>query len=337
MKRPIKKYDVTQCALYKCANQRRLEKILRLQKYDLNYIASAIEYHSFQRDKKGTLEKRIITAPGWTIKQIQARILKLLQPIERPDWLISGEKGKCYIQNGEAHRDSHFVLAVDIRKFYDNCSREYVYRFFVDYLKTSNDVAGVLTDIVTYNSAIPTGCPTSQIIAYYAYRNMFHEIYEVAYRFGCTFTLYVDDMTFSSQMDFPHERLANEIDKLLRKYGHKPKYRKTKYYGANEAKPITGTIVTPEHTLDIPNSLQRKVYDNFQYIKNAVTNHQELGDEDTRILSTLRGQIQAARNIDRERFPEIKRITNSLPAHTSVDTRCASLSRKHPSVIRIRR
>ena len=35
------------------------------------------------------------------------------------------------------------------------------------------------------------------------------------------------------------------IDHVLRKYGHKPKYRKVKYYGPSDYKPITGTVVTP--------------------------------------------------------------------------------------------
>lgn len=44
---------------------------------------------------------------------------------------------------------------------------------------------GLCTDIVTYDGGIPTGCPTSQIIAYYAYENMFNEIYRV-YHIICT-------------------------------------------------------------------------------------------------------------------------------------------------------
>ncbi len=32
------------------------------------------------------------------------------------------------------------------------------------------------------------------------------------------------------------------IDCVLRKYGHKPKYPKVKYYGPSDYKPITGTV-----------------------------------------------------------------------------------------------
>ncbi len=86
--------------------------------------------------------------------------MKLLQGVIRPDWLISGEKGKFYIDNGKKHLESNYFLTIDIKKFYDNCEREYVYLFFKNRLLMSGDAAGVCTDIITCNGGIPTGCPT---------------------------------------------------------------------------------------------------------------------------------------------------------------------------------
>ena len=306
MKQSPKKYDIKQCALYKCRSKKRLELLLTLEAGDLRLINSLIQYHKFKIDKKGTTEKRDITAPNKDLKQIQARILRLIQYIERPIWLISGEKGKCYIDNGKAHRNSNYALAVDIRKFYDNCKREPVYRFFGDFLKTSADVAKILTDIVTYDHGIPTGCPTSQLIAYYAYRAMFDEISSIAEQAGCIFTLYVDDMTFSSDVPFNYKSLANQVDIILRKYGHKPKYKKVRYYSKNDFKPITGTIVTSEHTLTVPNSLQKKIYDGFQMVKDLADDSLTL--EHASKLTTLRGQLQAAKNIQPDKFPQINQI-----------------------------
>ena len=63
------------------------------------------------------MEKRNITAPNRRIKEIQTRILQLLQKVERPEWLISGEKGKCYIDNGKKRIHSNYFLTMDIKKF----------------------------------------------------------------------------------------------------------------------------------------------------------------------------------------------------------------------------
>lgn len=311
-KESLKKYDITQCALYKCRSKKRLKDLLKITGDTLKQIQNIISYRSFEISKNGTNEKRNITAPNPILKQIQTRILYLLQNIERPCWLISGEKGRCYIDNGKAHQLSNYVLTIDIKKFYDNCKREPVYQFFVNYLKTSNDVAKILTDVVTYNQGIPTGCPTSQLIAYYSYQDMFEEINTLSQAYGCKFTLYVDDMTFSNIFSFKQKSLANEVDKVLRKYGHKPKYCKIKYYSKHDPKPITGTIIMPNHQLEVPNNLQKKVYDNFQIIKD-VDISSPYSFEYEKMLLSLKGQLQAVKNINPKKFPEITRLTNKIP------------------------
>lgn len=316
MKRTAKKYDITQCALYKCQTKRRLEQLLLLKPGQLKLINEKIQYHQFEIAKRHSDEKRKINAPNRDLKKIQSRILFLLQKVIRPDWLISGEKGKCYIDNGKIHLNGRFLLAMDIRKFYDNCSREPVYQFFVRKMKTSPDVAHKLTDIVTFETGIPTGCPTSQMIAFYAYMDMFTEISKVAERWDCQFSLYVDDMTFSSHKPFDPQRLGREIDLVLRKYGHKPKYSKMKYYSSDDYKPVTGTIITPNQMLVTPNKLQETIYHGFQDIKYMVGETECTSDEVKRI-ATLSGQVQAARNIEPEKFPEIFRIVHEMSKSTS--------------------
>lgn len=310
MEKETIRYNITQCALYKCRSPKRIKKLLRLEDKEYNKITEIVGYHEFQIDKKDEIEKRDITAPNRRIKQIQSRILELIQKVERPQWLISGEKGKCYIDNGKAHISSNYFLTVDIKKFYDNCKREYVYQFFKNKLQMSGDIAGVCADIVTFNQGIPTGCPTSQLIAYYAYEQMFNEIYHLAVECGCIFTLYVDDMTFSSSKAFDVNRLIKEIDCKLRKYGHKPKYKKVKYYSHGKPVPITGTIINAKHEIKVPNSLQQKVFDGFQEVKKL--QGQELSENDQKKLNRLKGQIQASRNIETNKFPEIKRLVNQI-------------------------
>lgn len=310
MVKEIKKYDITQCALYKCKSPKRIKKVLKLEDREYEDIARIVGYHNFEIDKKDGVEKRKITAPNKRIKEIQRRVLKLIQKVKRPSWLISGERGKSYIDNGKAHILSDYFLTIDIKKFYDNCQREYVFRFFKDKLEMSGDLAGLCTDIVTYNQGIPTGCPTSQLIAYYAYERMFDEIYELTSRYGCVFTLYVDDMTFSSGAAFDVNKLIQEVDFTLRRYGHKPKYKKVKYYSHGKPVPITGTIITREHEMKVPNNLQQKIYNGFQEVKQL--QGRDLTDEEQKKINRLKGQIQASRNIEDGKFPEIGRLVNQF-------------------------
>ena len=56
-KAPIRKYDITQCALYKCRTKKRLEHLLCLEPGGLRIIDSIIGYHKFEIDKKHFEEK----------------------------------------------------------------------------------------------------------------------------------------------------------------------------------------------------------------------------------------------------------------------------------------
>jgi len=331
-----KKYPLNQCTLYKCNSKRKLENALTIEPGQLKLINSVIKYSHFEIDKKDSTEKRQITAPKYTLKQIQRRILRLIQFIERPEWVIAGTKEKSYIDNGEFHLKSNYALMVDIKKFYDNCKREYVYRFFRDKMMNSPDVAEILTDIVTYEGGIPTGCPTNQLIAYYAYEDMFASIKKIADNYGCLFSLYVDDMTFSSEKPFDLNALKREVDIELRKYRHRPKYKKIKYYSKNDPKPITGTIVTKDNTLVTPNKLQEKVYNGFQDIKNLDIN--DNSEETVKKIAALQGRIQASRNIEKnKKFPEIERITKQISTEHSgsVPANPPKKSHKKPRRIKI--
>lgn len=303
-----KRYNIDQCALYKCASKKRLTRILRITDQELNNLNSLISYHSFDQVKKDG-DRRSITAPNNDLKKIQKRILRLFVQILRPNWLVSGERGKSYIDNARSHLQSNYFLTIDIRKFYDNCSRNYVYNFFKHRMKMSSDVSALLTDIVTLERKIPTGCPTSQLIAYYAYEEMFQNIHDhVTKEHGCIFTLYVDDMTFSSNSPFNPGKLANDIDIILRRYGHKPKYSKVKYYSRKSNKLVTGVVVSKNNQLLVANNLRKKIYKGAMgQLEIMEKGMLPSGKE----LVSLKGRIQAGRNVNPRIFPELNRMVDS--------------------------
>ena len=117
-------------------------------------------------------------------------------------------------------------------------------------------------------------------------------------------------MTFSSINPFPEKKMVCEIDGILRKYGHKPKYKKVKYYTQGRYVPITGTVVTGRHELKVPNKLQKRVYDDFQEVRKY--QGMSLSDAQQKKINSLRGRIQASENIENGKFPEIKRLTNMI-------------------------
>ena len=100
---------------------------------------------------------------------------------------------------------------------------------------------------------------------------------------------------------FQSEKNVREIELALRKYGHRLKFPKVKYYSKTKHKPITGTVVTRNHTLEIPNRF-KNVYYGFQKAK-----IDKILDIDE--CQTLIDRIQSAKNINSNRFSEIRRLT----------------------------
>lgn len=296
-----KKYPLNQCALYRCRSKKKLARFLNTDLNEVRIIIDTAHYDEFDIPKKDSHELRRISSPNSALKGIQARILQLLRNIERPEWLISGERGKSYVDNARYHQNDDYCLTVDIRKFYDYCQREYAYRFFTDKLLCSSDVAQILSDLCTYNGGIKTGAPTSQIIAYYSYEDMFEEIHSLAVKYDIEFSLYVDDMTFSSTYNFSHKKFIYEIRGILHHYGHDVKLSKIKYFSKHNPKYITGAVIETDHKISVPNALKRKI---------ILTNKRMMVSSDESkiaLAKTLLGYITAAHQIEPTLFLSIQK------------------------------
>lgn len=201
-----KGYEINQSPLYKLSSKRKLAAILQIEYASLlrakdwiNYTVSEIE--------KASGGFRTIYDPCRELKQVQRRIKNLLSRISIPNWVFSGCKGVCHVDNGKYHEHSVYFIQSDLHAFYDSCSRERVYRLFKDRFKCSSDVSALLSDLTTLtledgSTVIPTGSPCAQLVAFFAYQDMFNELHNLARNHGCKFSLYVDDLTFSSKMPF---------------------------------------------------------------------------------------------------------------------------------------
>ena len=308
----IRQYSLEKSPLYRLSNKRKLESMIGLERYSLNKISSRITYNSFMIAKKGDGDgERLITAPNHYLKRIQRAAYNLMSRIEKPDWLISGSKGKCYIDNARYHQKNHsqYALTLDIKDFYPNCSRKYVFAFLSKTMKMSNDLAGVLADILTLDSSIPVGSPTSQLLAYFAYRDMFEELNLLALSYDCVFTVYVDDLAFSSQLPFNNKSVLNDVAFILKKYGHSVKRKKKKYYSKTKAKLFTGAILDIDNQIRVPNNLHLKIKNDREQIDNI--------DEMTKIekdkfKKRLHGRVISARSIDDSEYVELIKAVRAI-------------------------
>ena len=95
-------------------------------------------------------------------------------------------------------------------------------------------------------------------------------------------------------------------------------------------------MITPEQSLAVPNGLQNTIYDAFQKVKPLIGT-EACSEEDAKQILSLKGQIQAACNIEEGKFPEIRRLTNQIkvPDVQSASNRKRQI-RRHNKKIRIK-
>ncbi len=260
-----------QCRLYKCTSKRRLAEYLQISTSDLKSIPEWATYRTWSEEKPhgGT---RTIYAPSDKLKSVQRRIKHLLERIEKPSWVYSGVKGRCHVDNALAHRGSSYFVLSDIASFYEHCTRESVYQFFLKTMKVAPDVAKILADITTCEnregqSIIPVGSPCSQLLAFFAYREMFDEFQTCAETYGCRISLYVDDIMVSSRNPISNPKsMMKRFARIASAYGHSLKWTKTHYYGTDKFKVVTGVALDGRGDPFIPNALGKNIKEGFERV-----------------------------------------------------------------------
>lgn len=275
-----KTYSIKQSPLYKLCNRAKLSKLLGISPTELKHLSEETNYRSF---KKGS---KTIYYPKQKLKSVQKRFLALLRRIKTPEWLFSGKKGVSYIDNAKAHLENIYMVKLDIRSFYESCKSEYVFRFFKYKLEQVDDVAWLCADLVTYNTFIPRGSPTSQLIAFWSHSDLFEKINQISRRYNCDMSLYVDDMSFSSNNQID-KKIILEINTELKKENLCIKRKKTKNYSKDQYKIITGCIITPQGKLAVPNKLRHKIH-----------NILKTKTKDKKTINKTAGLINSAKEID---------------------------------------
>lgn len=123
---------------------------------------------------------------------------------------------------------------------------------------------------------------------------MFQKIKELSEEYNCCFSLYVDDMTFSS--DFPIKIiLRDKVSDVLRKNGLLAKIKKDHYYQANDFKVITGVGIKQGKKV-VLNSKRKQIIELYVKCKKSGNIYE---------IEKLNGTLCSLRQIEPDIFPEI--------------------------------
>lgn len=245
------------CSFFKVSSKRRLAGLLGVSLPELFNLKEAPTYRVFSKMGKG--KYRTFEHPVGSLLLVQKKVHKILRSISLPEWVFSGRRGFSHIDNGRYHAQPRIaVLKMDIKNFFPSCKEKFVFRFLKRDLQMSDDCAYLLSKLLTKDGHLPIGSPSSQILAFWSYNQCFKNIHDYAENINIKMSLFVDDVAFSCEDSFP-KGFSYTISCMVKEYGLSIKRTKTTRYGPKSFKKITGCAISPEGSLEIPNSLLLKI------------------------------------------------------------------------------
>lgn len=282
---------------YKLSSKSKLSKLLGCTTKFLHTFKNNREnYKIYTIPKpKDLTKRRQVEEPKEKLKILHKRIKKIFDKLRYPEYLQSGLKGTSYIDNAKKHCDAHLIYCttMDLTGFYQHGRKTFLASVLNKDFLMVEDIAWLLADIMTIptddgkESYFPTGSPISQLAIYLTYKKTFDDIAKLSKEKGIVFTLYVDDMTFSS----PNKISKAFLKTIIKRLGNvqlEINSDKTHYFKPGMAKSVTGCIIK-DNQIFVRNAKRKEVVD-------ALSTNMS-NKEKRRIIGKIAAQQQIQPNI----------------------------------------
>lgn len=224
-------------------------------------------YTSFTISKKSG-GKRVIYAPVDGLKALQAALNLVLQCVYTPHEAATGfVKDKSIVDNARQHVGNHYVFNTDLKDFFPSIDQA---RFWGrlqhppfnlnesnDRLTLANIIAGLCGAeleverfrdnkwVTEKRYVLPQGAPTSPTISNIIAERLDHKLNGLAKRFGCTYSRYADDLTFSSMHNVykKNGEFRCELNRIVESENFHLKESKTRLIEDVHRQEVTGLVV----------------------------------------------------------------------------------------------
>lgn len=311
--------DFNKSKLFKLSNKKLLADILNVDKKKLKNVA--VEFVPYKLPPELSLingKQRDLYNPNDEYKHALRKLVRFLMQVNLPSYVYGGIKQKSHIQNASVHKKNRFLMLIDIQNFFPSTRDSYVYELFKKKFEMSEDLAKIMTDLVTIpcenkeGRYLPQGYPTSPMLSYLAYVDMYNELYMLATENNMIFSCYYDDLTFSSNK-FINKSFKRKCSKIIEKYEFKIHPTKSKLI-VKKGVEITGVFLDELGEIKAPKKIHKKLQDSYIRVKEmdqtpSLFTKLNFVDE----LNRMQGLIAAISSIEKERnmelfLNELKRI-----------------------------
>jgi len=232
-------------------------------------------YTTFSIPKKNG-GSRLITAPDKKLSEIQKRLADVLydcrtQIAKTEAGSIASsygfEKNKAPIHNARKHIGRRYVLNFDLKDFFPSIHIGRVKGFLINdrNFSLNEDVALLISQIACHEGSLPQGSPLSPIIANMVAQILDRRLRKFANIARCSYTRYVDDITFSTNLrEFPKDvaeftkgnwQIGTPLEKVIKRAGYQINHQKTRMQQSHQRQMVTGLTVNSK---PMPNIDYRK-------------------------------------------------------------------------------
>jgi len=204
----------------------------------------------------------MINAPVYSLKQVQRWVLiNILYKIKSTQFsygfVHSTKNGSPLYKCADKHKRNLFLLKIDLKDFYPSISRKKVYGLFLS-IGYNSQVANILTNICTYNGALPQGAVTSAHLANLICRKLDYRIAGYCEKHNISFSRYADDMAFSSDNRNDLKIAYTIIIKIIRDEGFNINDKKTHFMSPKCRKQVLGLTIN-DNQIKTSKEMKRKV------------------------------------------------------------------------------
>ncbi len=184
---------------------------------------------------------------------IQLRLQKSLfsRRMSPSEWNHGCIRGRGPITNASVHSGQRFALKMDVHNFFPSLSAHRLCSFLIRRQNCSPKVAGILTQLCTYEFHLSLGLITSPLLADHLFTQADRRIAGLCHAHGLKYSRFVDDLTVSGAYDPREQRIDQFIDEILNSEGLQANDGKSTVERADKEIVITGVRIRGNR-IDVP-------------------------------------------------------------------------------------
>jgi RNA-directed DNA polymerase len=242
-------------AFLSISNWLELSLFLKLSPLKLEQLINSPEYKEFTIPKKKG-NPRLIFQPNKELMKIQRKLNLYIQSVysfQLPE-IVHGFIPKSFqvhrsiVSNAKPHLKKQRVLSLDLENYFSSIHSKKVKRLFLSWGLTS-EISTALTLLCTYKGALPTGAPTSPVLANLCSLALDEKLQVQAQNHGLTYTRYADDLTFSGD-EYMSDEIILSLIQTIQSENFTINLKKLRCIGTNKKQKITGVVVNQNLTVD---------------------------------------------------------------------------------------